>query len=109
MVALWTWQIIQITLNVVGHLGYELYPSGFNKHWFFRFKTVGTHHNMHHEKVHGNYGLYFIWWDIFFKTEFENYESTFEGIHQKIQETKSAETSTNRVGLNQMSKSSASI
>jgi sterol desaturase/sphingolipid hydroxylase (fatty acid hydroxylase superfamily) len=86
LAALWSWQVIQLIMNVIAHLGYEIYPKGFNTHWLFRFKTPSTHHNMHHEKFHGNYGLYFTWWDKIFKTEFKDYNQTYEGIQQKISE-----------------------
>jgi sterol desaturase/sphingolipid hydroxylase (fatty acid hydroxylase superfamily) len=88
LVALWTWQLIQISMNVVAHLGYEIYPEGFNTHWLFKFKTPSTHHNMHHAKVGGNYGLYFTWWDKLLKTEFKDYDTTYNQIQEKIKESK---------------------
>jgi len=84
MAALWIWQLTHLTLDVIGHLGYEIYPKGFNTHWLFKFKTPTTHHNMHHEKSNGNYGLYFTWWDRIFKTEFKNYNQVFNAIHEKV-------------------------
>lgn len=82
------WQIIQQGLNVVGHMGYEIYPRGFTKNWFFRWKTASTHHNMHHAKFEGNYGLYFTWWDKWFGTEFEDYNETYDAIHERIDKAK---------------------
>lgn len=82
--ALLGWQLIQMTLNVIGHLGYEIYPKGFNTHWLFRWKTPSTHHNMHHSNFNGNYGLYFTWWDKFFKTEFKDYHQKFEIVQKRI-------------------------
>ena len=78
------WQLIQMILNVIGHLGYEIYPKGFNTHWLFRWKTPSTHHNMHHMKFNGNYGLYFTWWDRIFKTEFKDYNETYEKVQTRI-------------------------
>ncbi len=86
IIALWTWQVAQIILSVISHLGYEIYPAGFTRHWFFRFKTPSTHHNMHHSRVDGNYSLYFTWWDKLFNTEFSDYHQTFDGIQEKIKE-----------------------
>lgn len=86
LVALWTWQFIQLTLNVIAHLGYEVYPKNFNTHWLFKFKTPSTHHNMHHARFKGNYGLYFTWWDRIFKTEFEDYHKTYEEIQQRVED-----------------------
>lgn len=73
-----------MTLNVIGHLGYEIYPKGFNTHWLFRWKTPSTHHNMHHSNFNGNYGLYFTWWDKIFKTEFKDYNETYEKLQNRI-------------------------
>jgi sterol desaturase/sphingolipid hydroxylase (fatty acid hydroxylase superfamily) len=83
--AMLVWQLIQMVMNVIGHLGYEIYPKGFNSHWLFRWKTPSTHHNMHHSKFNGNYGLYFTWWDRFFKTEFKDYNETFEKVQDRIE------------------------
>ena len=86
--ALYVWQIIQMSLNVIGHTGYEIYPKGFNTHWLFKWKTPSTHHNMHHSHFSGNYGLYFTWWDKYFKTEFKEYHQKFENVQQRITEHK---------------------
>lgn len=86
--ALYVWQIIQMTLNVIGHAGYEIYPKGFNTHWLFKWKTPSTHHNMHHSHFSGNYGLYFTWWDKLFKTEFKDYHPKYENVQQRITEHK---------------------
>jgi sterol desaturase/sphingolipid hydroxylase (fatty acid hydroxylase superfamily) len=82
------WQIIQQGLNVIGHMGYEVYPRGFTKNWFFSWKTASTHHNMHHAKFEGNYGLYFTWWDKWFGTEFEDYHETYDAVHDRIDHAK---------------------
>jgi Delta7-sterol 5-desaturase len=84
LIALWTWQVIQIILSVIAHLGYEIYPANFTRHWLFKFKTPSTHHNMHHSKFNGNYSLYFTWWDKLFKTEFSDYYQTYDSIHGRI-------------------------
>jgi Delta7-sterol 5-desaturase len=91
LVALWSWQVVQLIMNVIAHLGYEIYPKGFNTHWLFRIKTPSTHHNMHHEKFNGNYGLYFTWWDKIFKTEFKDYNQTYDNIQQKISQKEPSE------------------
>ncbi|RSK36076.1 sterol desaturase family protein [Hymenobacter metallilatus] len=68
--------------NVKAHLGYELYPAGFNRGWL-RFFTSSTHHNMHHRKVRGNYGVHLRIWDRLLGTEFEDYEAEFDRIQQQ--------------------------
>lgn len=83
ILALVIWQILGIALNVLGHSGYELFPSYWNKYWFLKWKLPATHHNMHHEKFNGNYGLYFIWWDRIMGTEFPDYEEKFKSIFER--------------------------
>lgn len=92
LIAILTWQVIQQGLNVIGHMGYEIYPRGFTRHWFFGWKTASTHHNMHHAKFEGNYGLYFTWWDKWFGTEFEDYNQTYDGIQERIHKAKERES-----------------
>ena len=58
--------------NIKAHLGFELYPAKLNKSWF-RFLTSSTHHNMHHSKFDGNYGVHFRFWDKLLGTEFKDY------------------------------------
>ena len=35
-----------IIYNVYGHLGFELFPKGFNKHWLGRWMSTSVNHNM---------------------------------------------------------------
>jgi hypothetical protein len=88
LMALIGWQLLQMLLNVIGHLGYEIYPNGFSTHWLFKFKTPSTHHNLHHSHFSGNYGLYFTWWDKWCKTEFKDYHQKFESVQKRISEHK---------------------
>ncbi len=91
------WQIIQQGFNVIGHMGYEIYPRGFTKHWLFKWKTASTHHNMHHAKFEGNYGLYFTWWDRWFGTEFEDYNTTYDAVHERILNEKKEQKTKNTI------------
>ena len=36
-----------------------------------------THHELHHEKGGGNFGLYFTWWDRLMGTEHVEYHARF--------------------------------
>jgi Delta7-sterol 5-desaturase len=72
------YEIIQVIQAFYGHTGYELYPSGFTKHWLFKHIATSTHHNYHHSRSGGHYGRYFTWWDRILKTEFEDYHEKFE-------------------------------
>lgn len=72
-------QIWGLLDNVKAHLGYEFYPKWWNKSIFW-FLTSSTHHNMHHSKFNGNYGVHFRFWDKLMGTEFSNYESSYDEI-----------------------------
>lgn len=72
-----------IIRNVIGHLGFEILPKGFTKNKWMNWNTAVTHHSMHHEHFHGNYGLYFTWWDKLMKTEHADYHNTFEEVKSR--------------------------
>ncbi len=78
-----TWQIFSMLNNVLGHLGYEVYPKGWVKFPILKFKTASTHHNMHHQLFNGNYALYFTWWDKWMGTEFKDYEVRHEQLFER--------------------------
>jgi sterol desaturase/sphingolipid hydroxylase (fatty acid hydroxylase superfamily) len=82
--ALSAFGVYMIVMNVMGHLGYEVYPQAFMRSRVLRvvFNT-STHHNMHHRYNKGNYGLYFNLWDRLMKTNHSKYETTFLSITQK--------------------------
>lgn len=66
--------------NVLGHVGFELYPKGANKHWLGKWFNTSTNHNMHHEYFKGNYGLYFTFWDRIMGTTHPKYDERFEQV-----------------------------
>lgn len=72
-----------IIRNVIGHLGFEILPKGFTKNKWLNWNTAVTHHNMHHEQFHSNYGLYFTWWDKLMKTEHAKYHDTFDEVKSR--------------------------
>jgi lathosterol oxidase len=76
--------LFQITYNVYGHLGFELYPKGFHKHWFGKWVNTSVAHNLHHKKFDGNYGLYLLFWDRMMGTLRKDYNETFELSTQKV-------------------------
>ncbi len=75
--------------NITGHLGYEFFPKGFTRHWFWGWVNTSTHHNMHHQRVNYNYGLYFNIWDRWMHTNHPDYLKTFDKV--KSQNTQIAE------------------
>jgi sterol desaturase/sphingolipid hydroxylase (fatty acid hydroxylase superfamily) len=78
-----TWQVLDMLNNVLGHLGYEVYPKGWTKTPILRHITTSTHHNMHHQLFNGNYALYFTWWDQWMGTQFNDYEARHEQIFER--------------------------
>ena len=70
--------LFQIIYNVYGHLGFELYPKNFHKTRIGKYINTSVAHNLHHDKFHGNYGLYFLFWDRWMGTLREDYDEVYE-------------------------------
>jgi len=75
--------VFSLTYNVYGHLGFELYPKGFNKHWLGKWMNTSVSHNLHHQYFKGNYGLYFTIWDRLMGTMRADYDTSFEAIKSR--------------------------
>lgn len=75
--------LFMIIYNVYGHLGWELYPKGFSKHWLGKWINTSVNHNMHHQYFKGNYGLYFLFWDRLMGTIRPDYEERFEAVKNR--------------------------
>ena len=75
--------LFSIVYNVYGHLGYELYPKGFNKNWFGKWINTSINHNQHHQFFKGNYGLYTLIWDRIFGTIRKDYDGQFENVSKR--------------------------
>ena len=86
--AILTWVIYQSGMNLLGHLGFELYPSGFVSGKITKWNNTSTHHNMHHRFVNCNYGLYFNFWDRILGTNHVRYEEEFEKIKTRVRESR---------------------
>lgn len=71
---------ISLVLNCIGHLGYEFYPSGFTKGKYSWWINSPVHHNMHHQYINANYGLFFNWWDKLLNTNHPQYHEIFEEV-----------------------------
>ncbi len=70
----------QLTFNVLGHTGYEFHPHKLMDSGLRRFLNTPTNHVMHHEKMAGNYGLYFNIWDRLMGTNHKDYEERFRQV-----------------------------
>jgi Delta7-sterol 5-desaturase len=86
-VALLIMALYQMTLNVFGHLGFEVLPKGFATGKLTKWHNTSTHHNMHHSKVNCNYGLYFNVWDRLMGTNHKDYEKTFDEVKARTANT----------------------
>lgn len=82
--------LFMIIYNVYGHLGWELYPQGFSKHWLGKWINTSVNHNQHHQFFKGNYGLYFLWWDRWMGTIREDYDSKFDEVKKRTKNLKAA-------------------
>lgn len=72
-----------LIMNVLGHLGYELYFNGFTKNPYTWWNNTSTHHNMHHKYVNWNFGLYFNFWDRLMGTNHPKYHDFYNEITSK--------------------------
>ncbi len=66
--------------NVLGHLGYELFPQGFIRSPALNWINTSTSHNQHHRSINYNFGLYSLIWDRIFGTLHPNYETLFNRV-----------------------------
>ena len=72
--------VVQMTFNVLGHLGYEYHPRWLMDSWLGRVLNTPTNHAMHHESPRGNYGFYFNVWDRLMGTNQPDYEARFRAV-----------------------------
>ena len=77
----------QITFNVLGHSGFEIYPTWFMDSPLGKFLNTPTNHAMHHQYFKGNYGLYFNFWDRLMGTNHSQYEERFRRVTAERRET----------------------
>jgi sterol desaturase/sphingolipid hydroxylase (fatty acid hydroxylase superfamily) len=87
--AILAWVLYMTTMNVLGHLGFELFPDGFASGKITKWHNTSTHHNMHHKFTTSNYGLYFNFWDRVMGTNHARYESEYDVVRER---TKQRET-----------------
>ncbi|MDB5249566.1 MAG: hypothetical protein JWQ40_3960 [Segetibacter sp.] len=83
MVHLFIFFLVMMLYNVYGHLGWELYPSGFSTHFIGKWINTSINHNQHHQFFKGNYGLYFLFWDRLMGTLRSDYDLYFEKVKMR--------------------------
>ena len=75
--------LFSIIYNIYGHLGYEIYPKGFNKTRIGKWINTSISHNQHHQFCKGNYGLYTLIWDRLFGTLRNDYDVRFNEVKNR--------------------------
>lgn len=75
--------LFMMTYNVYGHLGFEIFPKGFNKNFVGKWLNTSVNHNQHHKYFKGNYGLYFLFWDRIMGTIRADYDAEFLMVDEK--------------------------
>ena len=55
-------------INVMGHLGFEIFPKRITTNTLGKWQNTSTHHNIHHQHSQYNFGLYFTFWDRIMRT-----------------------------------------
>lgn len=81
--ALLAFTMTSFMINVYGHLGYEIAPKWLRTSPLFKVINTSVHHNLHHSKFQGNYGLYFRFWDKLMGTEFVDYEQVYDQLQEQ--------------------------
>jgi len=76
--------LLSIAYNVYGHLGFELYPKGFQRHWLGKWINTSVSHNQHHRHFKGNYGLYFLFWDRWMGTLRKDYDESYDEVTLRV-------------------------
>ncbi len=69
ILAFWIYQIIRNLHELDVHSGYKSFFSKWIPFW-----GESEHHDLHHEKLNGNYATTFTFWDTFFKTKINDNE-----------------------------------
>lgn len=76
-------QIFGLFNNIKSHLGYEFYPKFFDRTPALSHLVNSVHHNQHHTRYNGNYGLSLRTWDLLFKTEFDDYDEVVRQVKNR--------------------------
>lgn len=54
---------IMTVMGITNHMGWECFPQALVKGPAGKWLITASHHQRHHERYRGNYGLYFRFWD----------------------------------------------
>jgi sterol desaturase/sphingolipid hydroxylase (fatty acid hydroxylase superfamily) len=79
-------EILTFGLNIIGHSGYEFFPSNFAKSPLTRFKSCATFHFLHHKNGRTNLSLFFNHWDRWMGTLNPEYETFYKKVTNERKE-----------------------
>jgi sterol desaturase/sphingolipid hydroxylase (fatty acid hydroxylase superfamily) len=72
--------VYSLIMNVIGHLGFELFPASWHGHPVLRFLNTATSHKQHHATFRYNFGLYSLIWDRMFGTLHPKYADLYSKV-----------------------------
>lgn len=55
--------VLMTVCSVINHAGYEVFPDAWLRGFWGRYFISAAHHNLHHQRYHCNFALYFRFWD----------------------------------------------
>ena len=76
--------VFDTTLNVMGHMGYELIPKRITLSRIGQIFNTSIIHDLHHMHQHCNYSLYFRFWDTRMHTADSNNDTVWQQFHERI-------------------------
>lgn len=74
--------MIMTVSAIINHAGVEIYPASWRDNVIMKWFIGSTHHDLHHRKFTKNFGLYFTFWDIWMKTESEEFDERWERMRK---------------------------
>ncbi len=55
--------LVMTVMGVTNHMGWEIFPRALVHGFVGKWLITASHHELHHQRYRGNYGLYFRFWD----------------------------------------------
>ncbi len=80
VIAFGIFMLWQLSFNVLGHSGFEIFGQGHLGTWLGKFMNTPTHHVLHHQRFRANFGIYFNFWDRWMGTNDVQYEMRFAAV-----------------------------
>lgn len=78
---------VNLIMGLYVHSGYEFLPRWWNKSWLTKWFITTTFHDQHHKYFNYNYGGYTTIWDYICGTVRSKYESDFDQLKARVNES----------------------